>query len=94
VIDNHGLVVVIHIPVVVALLDHDGVIVIPVVTIADDFTVAVAIAITITVAGTDRHADRTDAYANFFRTCRHRKGYSSYCYRSHYKMFHRMFLGL
>jgi hypothetical protein len=92
VIDNHGLVVVIHIPVVVALLDHHGVIVIPVVTIADDFTVAIAI--TITVAGTDRHADRTDAYANFFRTCRNRKGYSSYCYRSHYKMFHRMFLGL
>jgi hypothetical protein len=92
VIDNHGLAVVIHIPVAVALPDHDGVIVIPVVTIADDFTVAIAI--TITVAGTDRHADRTDAYANFFRTCRHRKGYSSYCYRSHYKMFHRMFLGL
>jgi hypothetical protein len=92
VIDNHGLVVVIHIPVVIALLDHHGVVVITVVTIADDFTVAIAIAIT--VAGTDRHAYRTDAYSNFFRTCRHRKGYSSYCYRSQYKMFHRMFLGL
>jgi hypothetical protein len=94
VIDNHGLAVVIHIPVAVALPDHHGVIVIPVVTIADDFTVAIAITITIAVTGTDRHAYRTGAYSNFFRTCRHRKGYSSYCYRSHYKMFHRMFLGL
>jgi hypothetical protein len=94
VIDNHGLVVVIHIPVAVALLDYNGVVVIPVITIADDFTVAITITIAITVAGTDRHADRTDAYSNFIRTCRHRKGYSSYGYRSHYKMFHRMFLGL
>jgi hypothetical protein len=92
VIDNHGLAVVIHIPVVIALLDHDGVVVIPVVTIADNVTVAITI--TIAVAGTDGHADRTDAYANFLGTCRHRKGYSGYCYRSYYKMLHRMLLVL
>jgi hypothetical protein len=86
------LAVVVHIPVVVTLLDHDGVVVIPVVTIADDVTIAIAI--TITVAGSDGHADRTDADANFFRTGRHRKGYSGHCYRSYYKMLHRMFLGL
>jgi hypothetical protein len=92
VIDNHGLAVVIDIPLTVTVLDHDGVVMVPVVTIADDF--AIAIPPTVGMSGSDGHADRPDAYADFFRTCRHRKGYSGHCYRSHYKMFHRMFLGL
>jgi hypothetical protein len=92
-IDDHCLAVVIHIPVAVTLLDHDGV-VIPVITIADDVTITVTITIAIAVSGTDGHASRTNAYSNFLSTRRHRKGYSGYCYSSHYKMLHRMFLSL
>jgi hypothetical protein len=90
IVDDH-LAVMIHIAVVVTLLDHDGVM-IAVVTITDDVTVAITIAVS--VAGSDGHADRTDADTNFFRTGRHRKGYSGHCYRSYYKMLHRMLLSL
>jgi len=90
-IDDDTLAVVIHIPVAVTLPDHDGVVAIPVVTLPDN--VPIPIPITITVTGSDGHADRTDAYSNFFRTSRHRKGYSSYRYRNHYKTLdHRMLL--
>jgi hypothetical protein len=92
IVDDH-LAVMIHIAVVVTLLDHDGVM-IAVVTITDDVTVAITITIAISVAGSDGHADRTDADTNFFRTGRHRKGYSGHCYRSYYKMLHRMLLSL
>jgi hypothetical protein len=81
-------VVVIHIPIMVALLDHDGVVM--VVTLAND----VPITITITVAGSDGHADWTDADADFFRAGRHRKGNSGHRYRGYYKMSHRMLLNV
>jgi hypothetical protein len=59
----------VDIPVAVALPDHDGVAAIAVVTLPDNITIAISV--TITVAGSDGHADRTDTYANFFRTGRH-----------------------
>jgi hypothetical protein len=81
---------VIDIPVAVTLPDHDGVVAIPVVTLPDNVTIAIAITI---VTGSDGDANRTDAYSNFFRTSRHRKGYSGYRYRGHYKTLdHRMLL--
>jgi hypothetical protein len=90
-IDDDSLPVVIDIPVVVTLLDHDGVVAIPVVTVPDNVTIAIPI--TIAVTGSDSHADRTNAYSNFFRTSRHRKGYSSYRYRGYDKTLdHRILL--
>jgi hypothetical protein len=75
-IDN-GLSVVVHIPVViVTLLDYNGVVAIPVVTIADNITVAIPIGIA--VAGSDGHADRTDTHSNFLRTSRHCTANSGY----------------
>src|SRR5476649_307134 len=92
-VDDDGLAVVIDIPVAVASLDHDGVVTIPVITLADN--VAIAIAITITMSGSDGHADRPNTDANFFRTSGDRKRYCSHGYRSHYKTLdHRMFLSL
>lgn len=82
----------VHIAIMVTLLDHHGVAV-AVVTLPDD--IAIAIAIPIAMSGSDGYADRTDTDTNFFRTGRHRKGYSGYRYRGHYKTLdHRMFLSL
>jgi hypothetical protein len=90
-IDDDSLPVVIDIPVAVTLPDHDAVVAIPVVTLPDNVTIAIAV--TITVTGSDGHADRTDTDSNFFGTSWHRKGYSSYRYRGYYKTLdHRMLL--
>ena len=92
-VDDDVLAVVIDIPVAIASPDHDGVVTIPVITLADN--TAIAIAIAVTMPGSDGDTDRTDTDANFFRTGRHRKGYSCHRYRGHYKTLdHRMFLSL
>jgi hypothetical protein len=69
-VDDDRLVVAINIPVVIALLDDDGFITIPVVTLANDF----AITIPVTVSVSDGHADANgaDTNTNFFRASRHR----------------------
>jgi hypothetical protein len=67
----------VHIPVAVALLDHNSIVAIPVVTIPDH--VAIAIAIPIAMAGSDGNADRADADANFFRASRHGDANSGCC---------------
>jgi hypothetical protein len=73
-IDDDRLVVMI-IPIAVALLDYDGVVVIPMVAIANDFTIAIPRAIWMAVS--DGHTDRTDADTDFFRAGRHRETNSS-----------------
>jgi hypothetical protein len=76
-IDDNGLSVVVHIPVVfVTLLDHNGVVMIPVVTVADYVMVVIAIGIAMT--GSDGHADRTDTDSDFIRTSRHCEADSSH----------------
>jgi hypothetical protein len=57
----------VDIPVAIAFPDHDGVVAIAMVTLPDNFTIAIAIA----MDGSDCHARRTDTYADFFRTSRH-----------------------
>jgi hypothetical protein len=80
-LDNR-LSIVVHIPIMIAFLDHDSV-VIPVVTLADNVTIVIPIAVTMTVS--DGHADRTDADTDFFRASRHRKTDSSHGHRYHCK---------
>jgi hypothetical protein len=82
-VDDDGLAVVIEITIAVTLPDHDGVVTIPVVAFPDDFTIAITPAIGMTRS--NGHTDRANTNANFFRTSRHRKGYSSHRYRGHYK---------
>jgi hypothetical protein len=67
VVDDDRLAIMVDIPVVIALLDHDGVVTIAMVTLPDNFTIA----ITIAMAGSDGHASRADTYANFVRPGRH-----------------------
>jgi hypothetical protein len=73
---------VIEITIAVTLPDHDGV-------------VAITITPAIGMARPNGHTDRANTNANFFGTSRHRKGYSSHRYRSHYKTLdHFMLLSL
>jgi hypothetical protein len=70
-VDDHGLVVAVDVAVMIVIatvLDHDGVVAITMIFLADDATVAIPIAI---VARADGHADRANAYAHFFRASRH-----------------------
>jgi hypothetical protein len=68
-IDDYGLVVAIDIAVmIVTVLDHDGVVAIAMIFLADHGPVAIPIAI---MTFAYRHADRADAYAHFFRARRH-----------------------
>jgi hypothetical protein len=68
-VDDNRLAIMVDIPVAIALLDHDGVVTIAMVTLPDDITIAITI--TIAMAGSHRHADRADTYANFARAGRH-----------------------
>jgi hypothetical protein len=84
-VDDHGPSVVIHIPVAIAtLLDHDGVVMIPVVALADNITIAIAIAITV-MAGSDGYAGRTDSHTNLFRASWHCDANSDRCDSDHCK---------
>jgi hypothetical protein len=61
----------VDIPVVIALLDDDGLIVVPMITVADDVTVTVAVHVTISVTLTNRYANRADTNSHFFGCSRH-----------------------
>jgi hypothetical protein len=75
VIDNDLAAVVIDIPIVIALLDDDGIAVAVIVAVTNHFALANDLAVTMSVA--DRHADRTHTYADFIRSRRQR--YSDKC---------------
>jgi hypothetical protein len=80
-------VVAIAIPIAISILpDHNGIAAIPVVTLPDNF--AVAVPITITMAVSDGHADRADANSDFFRASRHRDTNCSRRDGHYYKTFH------
>jgi hypothetical protein len=66
----------VHIPIMIAFLDHDGV-VIPVVTLPDNVTIVIPIGVTMT--GSDGHADRANTDSDFFRTSRHRNANCGRC---------------
>jgi hypothetical protein len=81
--------------VIPAPLDHDRLVSVTVITLADHFTVTVAVAMT----GADGHTDAcgtdANAHTDFFRTRRHRNGNSSHHDGSHYESLdHRMFLSM
>jgi hypothetical protein len=75
---------------IVPLPDHDGIVAIP--AVPDNFTIAIAIAVT--VAGSDGDAARADTDPNFFRTSRNCTANSGYCDGYYCKTpDHRMLLG-
>jgi hypothetical protein len=70
VIDNDLAAVVIDIAIMITLFDDDRVAIPMIVAVANHFTLADDIAITMALA--DGHADRTHTHANFIRNCRQR----------------------
>jgi hypothetical protein len=55
----------VNIPVVIALFNDDGFVVVPMITVADDVTVAVPVTISVTLS--NRYANRTNTDSNLFR---------------------------
>jgi hypothetical protein len=59
----------VNISVVIALLDDDGVVAVPMIIVADDVTIAVPVTISVTLA--NRYANRTNTNPDLFRSSRH-----------------------
>jgi hypothetical protein len=92
VVDDHGLSIMVDIAIMIALLDHNGIVTIMVVAFPDDFTIAVTIPV---MAGPDGHADRTHTDADFFRTGRHGETDSGGSHGNYCKTLdHRLLLSL
>jgi hypothetical protein len=70
-VDNNRSAIMVNISVVIALFDDDGLVVVPMITVADDVTVTVAVHVTISVTLTNRYANRADTNSHFFSCSRH-----------------------
>jgi hypothetical protein len=68
-VDNNRSAIMVNISVVIALLNDDGFVAVPMVTVADD--VAVAVPVTISVTLTNRYASTANTNAHLFRSSRH-----------------------
>jgi hypothetical protein len=68
-VDNNRSAIMVNISVVIALLNDDGFVAIPMITVADDVTVAVPVTISVTL--TNRYASPANADPDLFRPSRH-----------------------
>jgi len=76
-VDDNRSAIVVNISVMISLLNDDGfVVAIPMITVADDVTVAVPVTISVTL--TNRYANRADTNAHLFRSSRHCAANSSH----------------
>jgi hypothetical protein len=66
----------VNIAVVIALLDDDGFVAVPMITVADDVPITVPVTISVTL--TNRYASRANTNPDLFRSSRHCPAYSSY----------------
>jgi hypothetical protein len=75
-VDTSRSAVMINISVVITLVNDDGIVAVPMITVADDVTVAISVTISVTLA--NRYADGADTDSHLFRACRHCAENSSY----------------
>jgi hypothetical protein len=76
-VDDDGSAIMVNISVVITLLNDDGfVVAIPMITVADDVTIAVPVTISVTL--TNGYANRADTNPHFFSSSRHCTANSSY----------------
>jgi hypothetical protein len=75
-VDTNRSAVMVNISVVIALVNDDGVVAVPMITVADDVTVAISVTISVTLA--NRYADGADTDSHLFRASRHCAENSSY----------------
>jgi hypothetical protein len=75
-VDNNRSAIMVNISVVIALLDDDGFVAVPMITVADDVPITVPVTISVTL--TNRYASRANTNPDLFRSSRHCPAYSSY----------------
>jgi hypothetical protein len=68
-VDNNRSSIMVNISVVITLFNDDGFVAIPMITVADDVTVAVPVTISVTL--TNRYASTANTNAHLFRSRRH-----------------------
>jgi hypothetical protein len=68
-VDNNRSAIMVNISVVIALLNDDGFVAIPMITVSDDFTVAVPVTISVTL--TNRYASTANTNSDLFSPSRH-----------------------
>src|ERR1700687_4626779 len=68
-VDNNRSAIMVNISVVIALLDDDGFVAIPMIAVADDVTITVPVTISVTL--TDRHANTANTNPPLFRSSGH-----------------------
>ncbi|MGA2998922.1 hypothetical protein [Bradyrhizobium sp.] len=66
----------VNISVVITLVNDDGIVAIPMITVAVDVTIAISVTISVTLA--NRYAGGADTDAQLFRASRHRAENSNY----------------
>jgi hypothetical protein len=61
--------IMVHVSIVITLVDDDGFVTVPMITVADAVTVTVPVTISVTL--TNRYANRANTNAHLFRSSRH-----------------------
>jgi hypothetical protein len=74
-VDNNRSAIMVNIPLVIALLNDDGFVAVPMITVADDVTVTVPVTISMTLS--NRYASTANTNPHLFRSSRHCAAYSS-----------------
>jgi hypothetical protein len=74
-VDNNRASIMVNISVVIAPLDDDGFVAIPMITVADDVTITVPVTISVTL--TNRYANTANTNPHLFRSSRHGAANSS-----------------
>jgi hypothetical protein len=75
-VDNNRSAIMVDIPVVITMFDNDGFVAVLMIAVADDVTVAVPVAVSVTLS--NRYANRTDPDPNLFSSSRHRAANSNH----------------
>jgi hypothetical protein len=75
-VDNNRSAIMVNVSVVIALLNDDGLVAIPMITVADDVTIAVPVTISVTL--TNRYASTANTNSHLLRSSRHCAANSSY----------------
>jgi hypothetical protein len=91
-VDNNGSAIMVHVSVVIALVDDDGFVGVPVIAVADDVTVTVPVTISVTL--TNRYANRANTNSHLFRSSGHCAEHYSYCCDRYGILNHRVLLSL
>jgi hypothetical protein len=68
-VDNNRSAIMVNISIVIAPLDDDGFVAIPMITVADDVTITVPVTISVTL--TNRYANTANTNSHLFRSSRH-----------------------